>query len=187
MKNKISPNTTIPTIPPEIIERRIYLIRGQKVMLDSDLAQLYQVPTKRLNEAAKRNLNRFPEDFMFQLTKDEADSLTSQNTISNLRSQFATSSHGGRRTTPYVFTEHGVAMLSSVLNSDRAVQVNILIIRAFVKLRDLLANHKHLADKLALLEKIQKQQGQTIGEILIVVDKLLKSHKELPSAIGFRV
>ncbi len=97
---------------------------GQKVILDSDLADLYQVPTFRLNEAVKRNRNRFPEDFMFQLTKDKADSL---------RSHFAMSKtgRGGRRTSPYAFTEHGVAMLSSVLNSDRAVQMNILIIRAF--------------------------------------------------------
>ncbi len=185
MKNKISPNTTITTIPTEIIERRIYLVRGQKVMLDSDLAQLYQVPTKTLNQAVRRNFDRFPADFMFQLTSEEFD-----------RSQFVTGSqkHRDPRFLPYVFTEHGVAMLSSVLNSKRAVQVNILIIRAFVKLREMLANHKHLADKLAKLENIQKEQkqtqkeqGQTIGEILIVVDKLLKAHRKLPSAIGFRV
>jgi hypothetical protein len=106
----------------EIIERKIYLIRGHKVMLDRDLAELYQVPTRRLNEQVKRNLTRFPTDFMFQLSDEEAE---------NLRSQFATSStsHGGRRYLPYVFTEQGVAMLSSVLNSERAVQVNIAICR----------------------------------------------------------
>src|SRR6266498_434189 len=123
------------TIPVELVERRIYLIRGQKVMLDSDLAELYQVLTKNLNLAVRRNLDRFPEDFMFQLTAEEAESL---------RLQFATSNvgRGGRRYMPYAFTEHGVAMLSSVLNSPRAVQMNILIIRAFVKLREMLASHK---------------------------------------------
>ena len=106
-------------VPLELVERRIYLIRGQKVMLDGDLAELYQVPTKRLNEAVRRNSNRFPEDFMFQLTQEEAESL---------RSQIATSNEGrgGRRYLPHAFTELGVAMLSSVLNSERAVQMNML-------------------------------------------------------------
>src|SRR5690348_9652781 len=115
--------TDLLPVPVEMIERRIYLIRGQKVMLDSDLAELYQVLTKNLNLAVRRNTNRFPTDFMFQLTKEEAESL---------RLQFATSNvgRGGRRYLPYAFTEHGVAMLSSVLNSERAVQMNILIIRA---------------------------------------------------------
>jgi hypothetical protein len=179
MKKKISPNTTITTIPPEIIERKIYFIRGQKVMLDRDLANLYNVKAIALRQAVKRNKNRFPCDFVIQLSREEAGALVSQNVIPSRRSL------GG--SLPYAFTEHGVAMLATVLNSDRAVQINILIIRAFIKLRDLLANHKHLADKLAVLERTQKQQGQTIGEILIVVDKLLKTHKELPSAIGFRV
>src|ERR1022692_4471724 len=118
--------------PVELIGQRIYLLRGQKVMLDSDLAELYRVPTFRLNEAVKRNQERFPEDFMFQLLKEEAASLTSQIAMSN-------KGRGGRRTLPYAFTEHGVAMLSSVLNSERAVQMNILIVRAFVKLREVLA------------------------------------------------
>src|SRR5213078_1036328 len=133
-------------VPGELIERRIYLIRGQKVMLDTDLADLYQVPTFRLNEAVKRNRNRFPEDFMFQLTNHEAEVLTSQIAISK-------EGRGGRRTRPYVFTEQGVAMLSSVLNSDRAVQVNIAIMRAFVRLREILATHKDLARKLEEMEK----------------------------------
>ena len=119
-------------IPQEVVERKVYLIRGQKVMLDSDLATLYGVPTKRLNEQVKRNRKRFPADFMFQLTAQETETL---------RSQFATSKdkRGGRRTRPYVFTEQGVAMLSSVLNSERAIQVNIAIMRAFVRLREILA------------------------------------------------
>ena len=118
-------------VPVAMIERRIYFIRGQKVMLDSDLADLYQVLTKNLNLAVRRNIGRFPEDFMFQLTPEEYE---------NLRLQFATSNvgRGGRRYLPYAFTEHGVAMLSSVLNSERAVQMNILIIRAFVKMREIL-------------------------------------------------
>jgi len=130
-----------------VIERRIYLIRSEKVMLDSGLAELYQVPTKRLNEAVKRNRDRFPPDFMFQLTDAEFDDLKSQADLNSgsdfLRSQIATSSlPGGRRYLPYAFTEHGVAMLSSVLRSPRAIQMNILIARAFVRMRDLLASHK---------------------------------------------
>ncbi len=122
-------------IPDEIITNKIYLIRNQKVMLDSHLAELYQVETKRLKEQVKRNLNRFPEDFMFELTKNEYE---------NLRSQFATSSWGGSRYLPLVFTEQGVAMLSSVLNSDRAIAVNIRIIRIFTKMRALLTDNLSL-------------------------------------------
>jgi len=125
-------------VPTQLIERRIYLIRGQKVMLDSDLAELYQVETRVLVQAAKRNAQRFPHDFMFQLTAEEAQALRSQTVISN-------EGRGGRRYLAYAFTEHGVAILSSVLNSERAVQMNILIIRAFVKLRELLAGNKDLA------------------------------------------
>src|SRR5437667_11920151 len=132
--------------PVELVERRIYFIRGQKVMMDSELAELYQVPTKSLNLAIKRKTQRFPDDFMFRLTKTEADSLRFQNETSN-------TGRGGRRYLPYVFTEHGVAMLSSVLNSERAVQVNIVIIRAFIKLREILATHRELAQRLENLER----------------------------------
>jgi hypothetical protein len=119
-------------VPVEVIERRIYLIRGQKVMLDRELAELYGVPTRRLNEQVKRNRKRFPEDFMFQLAFEEAK------TLLGLRSQNATLKRGQHlKYAPYAFTEQGVAMLSSVLNSDRAIQVNIVIMRAFVKLRQL--------------------------------------------------
>jgi hypothetical protein len=133
-------------VPVERIEKAILLIRGQKVILDHDLADLYEVSTKRLNERVRRNLARFPEDFMFQLTEEEAEAL---------RSQFATSkkSRGGRRYLPYVFTEQGVSMLSSVLNSERAIEVNIAIMRAFVRLREMLASHKDLSRKLDELEK----------------------------------
>ena len=130
------------TVSIQLVERRIYLIRGQKVMIDEDLAELYGVPTKRLNEQVRRNRKRFPPDFMFRLTKVESK---------NLRSQFATSSlgHGGRRSLPYAFTEQGVVMLSSVLNSDRAIDVNIAIMRAFVKLRQMLETNEELNRKLA--------------------------------------
>jgi len=133
------------------IENKIYFLRGQKVMLDRDLAELYGVTTSRLNEQVKRNRSRFPSDFMFQLQVEEVNSLISQNAISNV-------GRGGRRKPAYVFTEQGVAMLSSVLRSERAVQVNIEIMRAFVRLRRMLAAHKELAGKLAEMEK--KYDGQ---------------------------
>ena len=132
-------------IPIERIENRIFLIRGQKVMFDSDLAGLYNVETGALIRAVKRNPNRFPSDFMFQLTSDEWVSLRCHFGISKGR--------GGRRYLPYVFTEHGVAMLSSVLNSETAAQINIEIMRAFVRLRRLLSTHEDLARKLEELEK----------------------------------
>ncbi len=134
-------------IPTALISRKIYFFRGTRVMLDSDLAQLYRVTTKNLNKAVKRNAHRFPADFMFQLKSKEAK---------NLRFQTGTSSfsvHGGRRYRPYAFTEHGVAMLSSVLHSDRAVQVNIAIMRAFLQLRAMLATHEDLRRKIAEMEK----------------------------------
>jgi hypothetical protein len=134
-----------PLVPVERIERAIHVIREHKVILDADLAELYQVETKALVRAVKRNLDRFPEDFLFQLTKKEFEIL---------RRQSGTSSQwGGRRYAPYAFTEQGVAMLSSVLNSTRAVQVNIEIMRAFVRLRQLLASHADLVRKLEALEK----------------------------------
>jgi hypothetical protein len=124
---------TLPIISPSFIERRIYLIRGHKVMFDSDLAELYGVETKALNRAVRRNKDRFPDDFMFQLTKEEGERLRFQIGASSLESQYAIASSGwgGRRYLPYVFTEQGVAMLSSVLNSKRAVHVNITIMRTF--------------------------------------------------------
>lgn len=124
-------------LPRERIERSILLLRGHKVMLDADLAVLYGVSTKRLNEQVRRNRSRFPDDFMFQLTAEE---------VRSLRSQFATSKpgRGGRRYAPLVFTEQGIAMLSTVLNSERAIQVNIEIMRAFVRLREMIATHKDL-------------------------------------------
>lgn len=147
------------SIPVERIEQSILAIRGHKVMLDGDLAQLYGVTTKRLNEQVRRNSERFPADFMIQLSKEEYE---------NLRSQFATSSlkHGGRRTLPYAFTEQGVAMLSSVLNSQRAIDVNIAIMRTFVKLRELLLSHKDLARKLEAMEKKYDSQFKIVFDAI---------------------
>lgn len=133
-------------IPVERIASRIYLIRGEKVMLDSELAKLYGVSTSRLNEQVKRNRKRFPEDFAFQLTQSEFDLLLSQTAISN-------KSRGGRRKPPWVFTEHGIAMLSSVLRSDRAAEMNVLIIRVFIKMRQMLATHAELARKVEHLDR----------------------------------
>ena len=157
-------------IPIERIANAIYLIRNQKVMLDSDLADLYGVQTKVLNQAVSRNLNRFPEDFMFRLSDEEFE---------NLRSQIVTSSWGGRRTPPYAFTEHGVLMLSSVLRSERATQVNIAVVRTFVRMREILATHKDLARKV-------EQHDHQIAALYQHLQKLLeppKSGKKNP--IGY--
>src|SRR5207253_5810717 len=136
-----------------------YFIRTHKVMLDSDLAELYGVRTKRLNEQVKRNIDRFPADFMFRLNQEESD---------RLRSQFATSKHGsgGRRYQPYAFTEHGALMLASVLNSEKAIQACIQIVRAFVRLRELLATHQELARKLAEMEKKYNAEFKAIFEVI---------------------
>lgn len=146
-------------IPVEQIERKIYLLRGHRVMFDSDLADLYEVPVKVLNQAVKRNINRFPEDFMFQLTKEEE----------SLRSQIVTLKNGRghhRKYLPYAFTEQGVAMLSSVLNSERAVQVNIAIMRTFVKLREMIVSHKDLARRLDALEKKYDAQFKVVFDAI---------------------
>jgi ORF6N domain len=163
-------------IPIERIEQQIYLIHGRKVMLDASLAKLYQVSTKRLNEAVKRNGDRFPKDFMFQLTEEEGGSLRSQIATSN-------SGRGGRRYQPYAFTEHGVAMLSSVLRSKRAVQM-----RAFVRMRELIASNKDLA---ARIEKLESNQGKHASVINILVEEI-DNLKRLPpdpprKLIGFIV
>ena len=154
-------------IPAERIERSILLIRGQKVMLDHDLADLYGVETKNLNKAEKRNLDRFPTDFMFQLSAEETEALRFQIGTSN-------STHrGGRRYLPYVFTEQGVAMLSSVLRSKRAVLVNIAIMRAFVRLREILGTHKDLARRLDELEKKVGQQDDKIHAVFEAIRQLM--------------
>lgn len=146
-------------IPVERIEQSILLIREHKVMLDDDLAKLFGVTTKRLNEQVKRNLDRFPADFMFQLTPEEWEAL---------KSQIATSKkgRGGRRTRPYAFTEHGVLMLANVLNSPTAVQASIQVVRAFVRLRELLASHAELARKLQTLEKKYDAQFKAVFDAI---------------------
>ena len=149
------------------IQSKIYEVRGIKVMLDFDLAKLYQVPTKSLNLAVKRNLKRFPEDFMFQLTKTEFESLRFQNETSNNK-------RGGTRYNPYAFTEQGIAMLSSVLNSDIAIEVNISIIRTFVLIRQFALSHKELTSKLRELETKYNQQFNNVAQ---AIDYLLKKDK----------
>jgi hypothetical protein len=164
-------------IPVEIIEKKILLIRGEKVMLDADLAELYGVETFNLNKAVKRNTDRFPEDFMFQLSKEEAVSLRFQIGMSK------GTGRGGRRYLPYVFTEQGVAMLSSVLNSKRAVQVNIEIMRTFVKLRKMIASNKELAKRLDELE------GEYDAQFKVVFDairELMTPPEPKRRRIGFK-
>ena len=152
--------SNILTIPDEVLMNKIYFIRGQKVMIDSDLSELYGVETRRLNEQVKRNIPRFPEDFMFQLSEDE---------LKNLMSQFATSSWGGHRKLPFVFTEHGVLMLSSVLNSERAIKVNIQIMRIYVRIREMMMLHK---DILPRLESIERKLNGQDNKITVVFEYL---------------
>lgn len=146
----------------ELIAEKIYLIRGQKVMIDMDLAELYGVATKVLKQAVRRNIERFPKDFMFKLTPEE---------YQNLRSQIVTSSWGGTRYLPMVFTEQGVAMLSSVLNSDRAIIVNIKIIRVFTRLRTILESHREI---LLIIERLQKKDTEHDKKILLIFEFLNK-------------
>jgi len=158
-------------LSPELVATKILFVRGKKVILDKDLAEMYGVKTKELNQAVQRNLERFPDDFMYQLTREE---------VVNLKSQFVTSSWGGVRKPPRVFTEQGVAMLSGLLNSKRAIQVNIAIMRAFVKLRELLLTHKELAEKLEELERKYQLHETDIQAIFEVIKKLLEPPPEPP-------
>jgi hypothetical protein len=162
-------------VPVEAIERKILLIRGRKVMLDSDLAKLYGVPTFRFNEQVRRNLKRFPEDFMFQLTKDEHRSLISQFAISKI-------GRGGRRFLPYVFTEHGALMAANVLKSEKAIEASIYVVRAFAKLREMIASHKDLARRLAELEKKYDSQFKVVFD---AIRQLMEPAESKPRRIGF--
>lgn len=162
-------------IPTERIVSKIYIIRNRKVMLDKDLAELYSVKTKVLNQAVKRNIKRFPEDFMFKLTKEE---------FRNMRSQIVTSKRGGTTWGTFVFTEQGVAMLASVLNSDRAINVNIQIIRTFVKIRELLATNEVLQRKIMEMEK---RYDKSIKEIFDTLGLLLADEKNSKKEIGFKI
>lgn len=163
-------------MPQEVIENKIFLVRGKKVMFDRDLAVLYGVETKFLNRAVKRNIERFPEDFMFQLSKEE---------LASLRFHFGTSTRGGRRYLPYAFTENGVAMLSSVLNSERAIHVNIQIMRTFTKLREMLATHKELAHKLAELERKIERHDDEIKAVFDAIRGLMTPPEPKKKKIGF--
>ncbi len=180
MKNKNQNLRMELTVPIELIERRIYVIRGQKVMLDQDLALLYQVGVKVLNQAVRRNIYRFPGDFMFKLSLAETKFLRSQIvTLETGRGRYSKYSF-------YAFTEQGVAMLSSVLRSPRAISVNIAIMRAFVKLREIMSTHKDLARKMEKLEQGQKKQQLDIALIFKVIEKFLKTPPKSQTTIGFR-
>ena len=173
MKEKMTKGASL--IPVERIERSILLVRGQKVILDRDLAILYQVSTGNLNKAVSRNVDRFPEDFMFQLTEEE---------FANLIFHFGTSNWGGTRKLPRAFTEQGVAMLSSVLRSKRAVQVNIEIMRAFVRLRKMLASNARLARKLEALEKKYDAQFKVVFD---AIRQLMAAQPSSRRKIGFHL
>ncbi|WP_118194271.1 ORF6N domain-containing protein [Albibacterium indicum] len=167
-------------IPDEIVISKIYYIRGQKVMLDSDLAELYGVETRRLNEQVNRNKDRFPEDFMFRLNEEE---------FQTLMSQIATSKRGGRRKLPYVFTEHGVLMLSSVLNSKQAIEVNIQIMRIFTKIRQMLADNTEIRLEVERIKNKLENQDKNMEIVFKYLDELLeKSNKPSPprKRIGFK-
>ncbi len=159
--------TSKPAIPDEIITSKIYLVRDKKVMLDDDLAELYGVETRRLNEQVKRNIERFPEDFMFQLTKEEFD---------NLIFQFGTSSWGGRRKLPYAFTEQGVAMLSGVLHSKRAIIVNIQIMRVFTRIREILMDNLDIRLEIEEIKKKLANQDKNIELVFSYLDELVEKH-----------
>jgi len=159
-------------IENKTVEQKIYLIRGQRVMLDNDLAELYGVETKYLTRQVRRNIRRFPGDFMFQLTREEF-----------LRCQFVTSKRGGRRYLPYVFTEQGIAMLSTVLGSEKAIKVNIEIMRAFVKLRSILMEHKDLKRKIEDMEKKYDAQFRVVFD---AIRQLLEPPKKVKRRIGYK-
>ncbi len=174
MKKIIQNKNELTTIPSERIISRIFLFRGKKVMLDKDLAILYGVKPIRLREQVKRNIKRFPKDFMFQLNKQEIDFMVSQNAIPSRKYL------GGYL--PYVFTEQGVAMLSSVLNSERAVQVNIQIIRTFTKLKELLTTNKKIREK---IESMERKYDKQLKDIFEVLKRLLIEEEKPKKRIGF--
>jgi len=171
-------NQIIKTLYESDIVERIYIIRGQKAMLDKDLAEMYGVEVKRLNEAIRRNISRFPDDFMFQVTKDEWE---------NLKTQFATSSWGGVRKLPFAFTEQGVAMLSSVLRSERAIQVNIQIIRVYTKMKQVLLDNKELWQKIEKIEQAMLQKDGEVKAIFKILKQLLVKETKPRQPIGFKV
>lgn len=172
------------SISDDIVVNKIYDIRGQKVMLDSDLAELYGVETRVLNQAIKRNAERFPEDFMFQLNETEWEFLISQIVTSKNTSN--KDGRGGRRKLPFVFTEHGVLMLSSVLNSPQAIQVNIQIVRIFTRLRKLLSEHTELKLEIADIKKHLHNHDKNIELVFSYLDKLIDKENQPRKRIGFK-
>jgi hypothetical protein len=179
MPHKKKLTTTNLSVSVQLIERRIYLIRGQKVMIDFDLAELYGVPTKHLNQQVSRNRKRFPEDFMFRLTKEEAESLRSQIVTSNV-------GRGGRRYLPRAFTEQGVAMLSTVLNSEQAIEVNIAIMRAFVRLRQMLETNEELNRKFAAVVRKLSTHDKYFRVVFDELKKLTENPRSPGRQIGFK-
>jgi hypothetical protein len=181
-KKSASKLTTAAFIPEQLVPLVIRL-RHENVILDSDIAELYGIETKALNRAVKRNIERFPSDFMFQLTEEEIENLKCQIGTSSSRSQIATlKNHGGRRTLPYAFTEQGVAMLSSVLRSPRAVEVNIAIMRTFVQLRSLMQSNKLLAEK---IEKLEEKYDQNFQIIFDAIRQLIAADDNPSKELGF--
>ena len=166
-------------IPQETIEQRIFLIRNQKVMIDRDIAELYGVVTKHLNRQVKRNIQRFPEEFMFQLTVEE------RNQLVTICHRFKTMKHSS--SLPYVFTEHGVAMLASVLKSERAVKISITVIKVFVKLREMFSTHKELAHKLVELERKIERHDKEIKVVFDAIRQLMTQPEPKEKKIGFHV
>lgn len=158
------------------IEDRIFIVRGQRVMLDHELAGIYQVETKVLNQAVKRNLQRFPADFMFQLSESEFETIRSQN---------VTASKRNLRFRPYAFTEHGAVMLATILNSPTAIKASIVVVRAFVRMRAMLALHQDLADRVEELEKVTDYHGQKFGVVSDLLSQILRDPKFLKRTIGF--
>jgi ORF6N domain len=179
-------NTNVAPVPAELITEHIFIVRGQKVILDSDLAALYEVPTKRFNEAVKRNAAKFPADFMFTLTSEEFASLRSQIATSN-----SSPGSGGRRYSPFVFTEHGAIMAATLLNSSRAIDVSVYVVRAFVQQRELLASNKDLARQLRALEqRLEKKLGshdQAIAGLIDTLRQLMAPPDPPKRPIGFTV
>jgi hypothetical protein len=172
-------NKEIPITPDEVIMNKIYMIRSKKVMIDRDLAELYGVETRVLNQAVKRNPDRFPDDFMFRMTNDEMENWKSQFVISNREKM-------GLRKPPLAFTEQGLAMLSSVLNSEKAILVNIQIIRIFTKMREMLLTHKDLLIKMNELESKFSNQDKSIKQIFAYLKQLVKEQESPRQAIGFK-
>ncbi|MDA8304623.1 MAG: ORF6N domain-containing protein [Deltaproteobacteria bacterium] len=167
-------------MPAEFIESKIYLICGKKIMLDSDLAELYAVSTKRFNEQVRRNIERFPSDFMFQLTKEEYDSLRSQiATLKQERGQH-------RKYLPYAFTEHGAIMAATILNSPKAIEMSVFVVRAFVKLREILSTNKELIHKLNELDKKYEKHDKDIKIIIETIRQLMSPPEKPERKIGFK-